>query len=98
MSPGDGLQPSPPPLFRPQGQRHPPAGIRRGVEEQSPQAEPSWTGGLRSEVKEEASACRRMPGDMSSEDLPTATAPPGRRDPQRTTSTGTLLWVITALV
>src|SRR3546814_489139 len=43
---------------------------------------PAWPGGLRGEIKEEASAARRMPGDIRPEGLQVASGLPDRGEPR----------------
>src|SRR5690606_39257074 len=43
---------------------------------------PVWPAAFRGEIKEEASAVRRMPGDIRPERLPAAPGPPDREDPE----------------
>src|SRR3546814_9816415 len=77
MSPGVGLRPTPPPLFRPQGHSHPRSDLHSGPQAQS--GAPDFTASLRSEP---GVACRPsgrhsgggiprrlMPGDMVPESL-----------------------------
>src|SRR3546814_7834630 len=70
MSPGIGLRPTPPPLFRTQGHSPPPSDLRggRGAKDGNPTLQesgfpaslrsgvPARTAGLRGEIKEEAFA------------------------------------------
>src|SRR3546814_17163288 len=43
---------------------------------------PAWPGGLRGEIKEEASAARRMPGDIRPEGLQVAPGPSACDEPR----------------
>src|SRR3546814_5859244 len=76
MSPCVGRWPTPPPGFRTQGHSHPRSSLRCVSKAQSKGAwlfpkpairSPAWPAGLRGEIKEEAAAVRRMPGDIRPE-------------------------------
>src|SRR3546814_12670876 len=58
----------------------PQAGGRSLAFQQACDPSPAWPAGLRGEIKEEASAARRMPGDLRPEGLP---VPSGRSEGRR---------------
>src|SRR3546814_6014776 len=55
----------------------PQAGGRSLAFQQACDPSPAWPAGLRGEIKEEASAARRMPGDIRPEGLQVASGPSG---------------------
>src|SRR3546814_10600329 len=86
MSPAGGRWSALPPLFRTQGHSHPRSSLRCVSKAQSKGAwlfpkpairSPAWPAGLRGEIKEEAAAVRRMPGDIRPEGLRGAPDPSG---------------------
>src|SRR3546814_2986997 len=90
MSPCVGRWPTPPPGFRTQGHSHPRSSLRCVSKAQSKGAwlfpkpairSPAWPAGLRGEIKEEAAAVRRMPGDIRPEGLRGAPEPSGGGEP-----------------
>src|SRR3546814_19148827 len=56
----------------------PQAGGRSLAFQQACDPSPAWPAGLRGEIKEEASAARRMPGDIRPAGLQVASGPSGR--------------------